>query len=120
MELKDFYNAIGENYDLLLSRLLSSDRIEKYLTLFFSDNIIEDMKTQIHNKDYMSAITTAHTLKGVTATLGFDRLASDICELHGALKNNEAENAGILCQQIVDEYERIYKLWCDMHSKAGV
>lgn len=34
MELLDFYNAIGENYDLLLSRLLSSDRIEKYLTIF--------------------------------------------------------------------------------------
>ena len=118
-ELMDFYNAIGENYDLLLSRLLSSDRIEKYLTIFFSENSIEDLKTWIINNDFQSAINTAHTLKGVTATLGFDHLASDICGLHGVLKNNESEKAGILCQQIVEEYERIYKLWC-IHIKDGV
>ena len=117
MELMDFYNAIGENYDLLLSRLLSSDRIEKYLTIFFSENSIEDLKTWIINNDFQSAINTAHTLKGVTATLGFDHLASDICGLHGVLKNNESEKAGILCQQIVEEYERIYKLWYNIHSK---
>ena len=104
MELLDFYNAIGENYDLLLSRLLSSDRIEKYLTIFFSENSIEDLKTWIINNDFQSAINTAHTLKGVTATLGFDHLSSDICGLHGVLKNNETEKAGILCQQIVEEY----------------
>ena len=119
VELLDFYNAIGENYDLLLSRLLSSDRIEKYLTIFFSENSIEDLKTWIINNDFQSAINTAHTLKGVTATLGFDHLASDICGLHGVLKNNETEKAGILCQQIVEEYERIYKLWC-IHIKDGV
>ena len=117
MELMDFYNAIGENYDLLLSRLLSSDRIEKYLTIFFSENSIEDLKTWIINNDFQSAINTAHTLKGVTATLGFDHLSSDICGLHGVLKNNESEKAGILCQQIVEEYERIYKLWYNIHSK---
>jgi HPt (histidine-containing phosphotransfer) domain-containing protein len=115
----DFYNAIGENYDLLLSRLLSSDRIEKYLTIFFSENSIEDLKTWIINNDFQSAINTAHTLKGVTATLGFDHLSSDICGLHGVLKKNETEKAGILCQQIVEEYERIYKLWC-IHIKDGV
>ncbi len=119
MELLDFYNAIGDNYDLLLSRLLSSDRIEKYLTIFFSENSIEDLKTWIINNDFQSAINTAHTLKGVTATLGFDHLSSDICGLHGVLKNNETEKAGILCQQIVEEYERIYKLWC-IHIKDGV
>ena len=112
MELKDFNNAIGENYDRLLSRLLSSDRIEKYLTIFFSDNNIEDLKTQINNNDFQSAIITAHSLKGVTSTLGFEHLASVICDLHGALKNNETEKIGILCQRIVEEYERIYKLWC--------
>ena len=117
MELMDFYNAIGENYDLLLSRLLSSDRIEKYLTIFFSENSIADLKNQIINNEFQSAINTAHTLKGVTATLGFDHLASDICGLHGVLKNNESEKAGILCQQIVEEYERIYKLWYNIHSK---
>ena len=120
MELMDFYNAIGENSDLLLSRLLSSDRIEKYLTIFFSENSIEDLKTQVINNDFQSAINTAHTLKGVTSTLGFDRLASDICVIHGVLKNNETEKAGILCQKIVEEYERIYKLWCNIHSKDGV
>lgn len=120
MELMDFYNAIGENYDLLLSRLLSSDRIEKYLTIFFSENSIADLKNQIINNEFQSAINTAHTLKGVTATLGFDHLASDICGLHGVLKNNESEKAGILCQKIVEEYERIYKLWCNIHSKDGV
>jgi len=104
VKLMDFYNAIGENYDLLLSRLLSS----------------ADLKKQIINNEFQSAINTAHTLKGVTATLGFDHLASDICGLHGVLKNNESEKAGILCQQIVEEYGRIYKLWCNIHSKDGV
>ena len=118
MELMDFYNAIGENYDLLLSRLLSSERIEKYLTIFFSENSIADLKNQIINNEFQSAINTAHTLKGVTATLGFDHLASDICGLHGVLKNNETEKAGILCQKIVEEYAHIYNLWFSMHGKV--
>lgn len=113
MKLKNFYDKIGENYDLLLSRLLSSERIEKYLTIFFDDNNIRDLKMQILSNDIQSAINTAHTLKGVTATLGFDHLAAEICELHGALKNNENELADELCRQVVKEYEIIYNEWCN-------
>ena len=120
MKLKDYYKAIGENYDLLLNRLLSSERIEKYLGIFFSDNEVYDLKAQIINNDFQSAINTAHTLKGVTATLGFDHLASDICKLHGVLKNNDNEKADILLRHIVEEYERIYNLWFSIHDKVGV
>ncbi|WP_295092768.1 Hpt domain-containing protein [Ruminococcus sp.] len=116
MELKNFYNKIGENYDLLLSRLLSSERIEKYLTIFFDDNNICDLKMQILSNDIQSAINTAHTLKGVTATLGFDNLAAEICELHEALKNNENEQADELCRQVVKEYEIIYNEWCNIKN----
>lgn len=118
MELRDFYDEICESYDMLLRRLLSSERIEKYLKMFFDDNSIDDLKTQIINNDFESAINTAHTLKGVTATLGFEHLAADICELHGVLKNNDTEKADILCRNIMEEYERIYKLWCSVHSNV--
>ena len=115
MELKDFYNTIGESYDLVHGRLLSPERIEKYLTIFFSDNNIENLKTQVFSHDMQSAMDTAHTLKGVTATLGFDHLADTICRLHGVLKNNEAEKAEVLCRQIMEEYETICKEWQDSY-----
>ena len=118
MNLRDFYHATGEDYDLLLSRLLSAERIEKYLTVFFADNPMEDLKTQIRHDDMQSAIVTAHTLKGVTATLGFYHLAADICQLHGLLKKNEPEKAEALCRQIAEAYERIHQLWCSMHSNV--
>lgn len=116
MKLREFYHVIGEDYDLLLSRLLSSERIETYLTVFFDDNNMEELKEQICHNQMQLAIVTAHTLKGVTATLGFEHLATDLCELHGLLKKNETEKAEVLCQHIAEAYEHIHQLWCAMHN----
>ena len=111
MDLQAFYDNIGEDYELIFRRLLSAERIEKYLSIFFNDNNMDDLKTQIFGNDMQSALNTSHSLKGVTATLGFEHFADNISTLHGLLKNNETDKAKDVCQQILKEYEIIYNVY---------
>lgn len=119
MELKAFYSSIGEDYDTVYRRLLSAERTEKYLTHFFQSNSIADLSRQISDNDIDQALNTAHSLKGVIATLGFDHLADTICRLHGVLKNNETEKAGELCCRVMEEYETICREWRSTYTAVG-
>lgn len=118
MNIKEFYNTLDENYDSILDRLISPDRIEKYLNIFFNDNSIGNLKQQIENKDFEIAKNTAHTLKGAISTLGIDRLVSVISKLQTALENNEAEQANDLFQSFEEEYERIFHIWTNAYIES--
>ena len=115
-EMKEFYNNIGENYEPVYKRLLSSERIEKFLSHFFEENNISELKQQLSDNDRASALNTAHSLKGVISTLGINALVEMICGVHEALKNNESEKAETLCRQLLEKYDSVYKIWQDMHT----
>ena len=38
MEVKDFYEALGADYNVIIGRLRKDDRIKKYLLLFLKDD----------------------------------------------------------------------------------
>lgn len=83
MELKDFFEKVGGNYDEVIGRLRKDSLITKYLGLFGSDDSFANLKAAIASKDWQAGFAASHTLKGLAANLGLENLraaASDICE----------------------------------------
>ena len=73
--LKDFYAAIGSDYDEVLSRLPSAEILAKFLPRFPEDPTYDALKKAQAQHDVAAAFLAAHTLKGVSASLGLQQLA---------------------------------------------
>ena len=73
--LKDFYAAIGSDYDEVLSRLPSEEILAKFLPRFPEDPTYDALKKAQAQHDVAAAFLAAHTLKGVSASLGLQQLA---------------------------------------------
>lgn len=81
MTLFEFYNSLGESLDEVLGRLRLESRIAKYLGLFLNDPSFDELKNAFANNDAKTAFRAAHTLKGVAANLGLNKLSSSSSEL---------------------------------------
>lgn len=83
MELKEFFEKCGGNYNAAMSRFLNEERIKKFLKLFLNDDSYTNLIKAIEEKDFQSAFRASHNLKGVVSNLSLDALydcASEICE----------------------------------------
>lgn len=76
MTLFEFYNSLGESLDEVLGRLRLESRIAKYLGLFLNDPSFDELKNAFAKNDAKTAFRAAHTLKGVAANLGLNKLSS--------------------------------------------
>ena len=74
MTIKEFYDQIGESYDEMLKRFMSPERIAKYVRMFTMDESFKNLESSLLSKDYDLAFRMVHTLKGVSANLGFMKL----------------------------------------------
>ena len=81
MTLFEFYNSLGESLDEVLGRLRLESRIAKYLGLFLNDLSFDELKNAFAKNDAKTAFRAAHTLKGVAANLGLNKLSSSSSEL---------------------------------------
>ena len=81
MTLFEFYSSLGESFDDVLSRLRLESRIAKYLGLFLNDPSFDELKNAFAKNDAKTAFRAAHTLKGVAANLGLNKLSSSSSEL---------------------------------------
>ena len=83
MDLRSIYEAVGGNYDDCISRLMTEDRMKKYLGKFVASPEYQDMINAFESKDYEVAFRSSHSLKGMCANLGLTKLgqsASELCE----------------------------------------
>lgn len=73
--LREFFTAIGSDYDEVLSRLPFEEILIKFLPRFPADPTYDALKEAQEKRDIAAAFLAAHTLKGVAASLGLQRLA---------------------------------------------
>lgn len=89
MDIKKFYEIIGGDYDTAKSRLMTDERIEKYLKRFPTYVKTEELKTAVENNDYSTVFAISHDIKGMCLNLELTPIAkssSALCESvrHGA------------------------------------
>lgn len=73
--LREFFTAIGSDYDEVLSRLPFEEILIKFLPRFPADPTYDALKKAQAQHDVAAAFLAAHTLKGVSASLGLQQLA---------------------------------------------
>ena len=74
MELTEFYEKAGGDYNEVIARLQSESMIKRFLIKFEKDPAYGDLQAAKKAGDISAAFRAVHTLKGVAATLGLGNL----------------------------------------------
>lgn len=121
MTVKDFYAETGGNYNDALQRLMNDALIYRFLMKFPADESFDMLKTALDHKDLEAAFSAAHTLKGVTLNLAFDRLAGACVILTDALRSqNRANYSFDDFDKMFADVEKEYAAVCTAIEKTTV
>ena len=113
MTLREFYTATGGDYEGTLARLITEARIRKFVLKFKDDPSFHELCSALERKDVQSAFMAAHTLKGVSQNLGFDRLYRPAAEVTETLRAGVlADGANV--EKLKAHYEAIICALADL------
>ena len=108
MTVQELFSLLNADYENVISRLMTEERVAKYLRRFTETTDYADLKTAVNNNDWEKAFLAVHTLKGMALNLGLSALASASSnlteELRGGLKSESA--ALNYFSEVTDEYNR--------------
>lgn len=113
MSLEAFYEETGSDLAGVRSRLLTDERIMKFVNIFFQDPTFENLSTAMAEGNDEEAFRAAHTMKGISRDLGFSIIFEPACALADALRPNEAgepadpASAPGLYAQLADAYAKV-------------
>lgn len=105
MNLKECYIAFEGDYDEIMGRLMTEERVKKFLALFPKDDSFASLCTAMEQEDYETAFRMAHTLKGICLNLGLGKLFSSSNNITEALRGNVNNGADELLPQVKADYE---------------
>lgn len=91
MSLREIYEQFHGNYDSVLQRLRSDERITKYLIKFVNNHMDTLIKDALEEGDYKTAFCEAHNMKGICANLNIDQLGRSASDLTEALRGRNPE-----------------------------
>ena len=106
MTLSELYEALGGDLNDVLERLDDSETIEHFLIAFSDDPSFSQLTQSLSENDIQSAFRAAHTLKGVSLSLGLTRLGNvsgAVCEnLRAGIRPSDT-----LLKQLKTEYRGV-------------
>ncbi len=107
MTLKEFYEKVGGDYSEVMDRLVTEERIEKYMFRFLEIKDFENLKTAMKEKNWPNAFLAAHTLKGNSLNLGFGNFTkadSALTEYLRPLTIEDENKLNELYEQTVEQF----------------
>ncbi|MBO7413054.1 MAG: Hpt domain-containing protein [Fibrobacter sp.] len=108
MTLQEFYASVDESLEDVLARLHKEERISKYLGLFLQDPSFNELEKAFEEEDIEKAFRAAHTLKGVAANLGFQKLYEASSALTEDLRPREFTiNSDTLFSAVLSNYSNV-------------
>ena len=108
MDLKEAMQYMNIDVDNVLSRFSGNSHLmERFVKKFPQDNTFTALQMAYKNKDYNQIEREAHTLKGIAANLGFDRLFQLSAEIVSDLRADNRENIDRLMNALREEYDRL-------------
>lgn len=108
MTIEECYRQLGGDYTALKTRLPSDSLIKRFITKFLDDSSYFELCNALQNGQREEAFRAAHTLKGVCANLGFDRLRDSASELTELLRPEVSaipEEAAFIMDTVKQDYE---------------
>lgn len=107
MTIREFYTAIGGNYDEVLGRLQREELVCRFVKRFLTDSTYENLAAARKNNDIAAAFRAAHTLKGIAASLGFDDLMASSSALTEKLRPQTAFPGNEYFEAVGREYSSV-------------
>lgn len=109
MTLKECYAAMGADYDDVMSRLRTEERVQKFLLKILNDKSYDLLCSSIEENNLAEAFRAAHTLKGVSQNLSLTTLYQSSHELAEMLRNDPKYDAEVeaVVEQVKKDYERV-------------
>lgn len=111
MNIKEFYEQSGSDYEGTLARLLTVERIVKFVYRFKDAPDFANMCEAIDANDIEASFRGSHTLKGMCANMGFTKLYNSSSELCEEYRNgNPSEKAAELYERTKADYNELISL----------
>lgn len=108
MTIQECYQKMGGDYSQVEKRLPSINLVRKFITKFLDDGSFSELCRAMQQGQPAEAFRAAHTLKGVSANLGFGRLMGSSGELTELLRGKTEEipaDAVLLLDKVRQDYE---------------
>lgn len=84
MTIRELYEECGGDFDEVKARLLSEDRVERFLLKILDNKDYEGIVEALNNNKPEDAFRCSHNLKGICLTLGlteYQKSSSNFCEI---------------------------------------
>lgn len=107
MNLKDFYEAIGGDYDGVIGRMRSETLVKKFIFKFEEDPNFSELKEAFNQGNREDAFRAVHTIKGICQNLGFAKLQESTSVLTQYLRVGLSDECVLLMQQVEEDYKKI-------------
>ena len=110
MTIQECYQKLGGEFAQVEKRLPSVGLVRKFIVKFLDDDSYSNLCLAMQNGQREEAFRAAHTLKGVSANLGFSRLlasAGELTELLRAETETIPGRAAALLEEVKQDYELI-------------
>lgn len=107
MTLDQFYRAVGGTAAEAAPRLGGADHALRFLRLFPLDDSFPRLSEALGRSDVQTAFRAAHTLKGVAANLGLERLRALASDMTERLRRGELSGAQALLAETETAYRRV-------------
>lgn len=109
MTVKECYNAMGANYDEVMGRLRTEERVKKFLLKVVNDKSYDLLTKSIEEKNVEEAFRAAHTMKGVCQNLSLTRLYHSASELSEVLRDRQdyGEDVEPVLEKVKEDYAQM-------------
>jgi len=104
MDLKSCFLELNGSYDEVIGRLITEERVKKFLKMFLKDTSFNDLENALQAEDYDAAFRAAHTLKGVCLNLGIEKLRLSASELTEAFRGGVNHASNELIETVRTDY----------------
>ncbi len=110
MTIQECYQELGGDFAPVERRLRSVSLVKRFITKFLDDSSFSELCRAMQDGRREEAFRAAHTLKGVCANLGFDRLLASASQLTETLRPETGtipEDAAQLLEEVRRDYEEV-------------
>ena len=107
MTLEEFYCVAGGSAAETAPRMGGADATRRFLRLFPLDDSFPQLSEALGRGDSEEAFRAAHTLKGVAANLGLERLRALASDMTECLRRGELSGAQARLAETETAYRRV-------------
>ena len=95
MDIREFYDRTGGDFEAAMKRLMKETRVEKFVRMFPDDPSYRELESNLALNNVKEAFRAAHTLKGVCMNLSFTKLYRSVNEVTESLRSADPDKAEI-------------------------